>query len=190
MESSHDISLEFAGLRLRLLDLTEIFNPHGADLRLGPPLNAHVSPEFWDEVESLARDGIETMKLHRVYFMTKDDPPRLSSDGGFWHNLFDLVSAAGAVWSKKPVPPAMRLETIESILASLVWIAEYSEVVPGDILKRNQEALTQFLMAFPGLAPRADSYADNIPWSMRKGIVKAAAETAQKAPWLDLRKLM
>ena len=85
MESSHDISLEFAGLRLRLLDLTEIFNPHGADLRLGPPLNAHVSPEFWDEVESLARDGIETMKLHRVYFMTKDDPPRLSSDGGFWH---------------------------------------------------------------------------------------------------------
>ena len=122
--------------------------------------------------------------------MTKDYPPRLSSDGGFWHNLFDLVSAGGAVWSKKPVPTAMPLETIESILASLVEMAEYGEMVPGDILKRNQEALTQFLIAFPGLAPRADSYADSLPGSMRKGIVKAAAETAQKAAWLDLRKLM
>ena len=190
METSEDISLEFARLRNRLFDLEEQFNPHGADLRLGPPRNATVSPEFWDEVNALAAEGLEIVKQHRAYFMAKGDPPRMDSDGGFWPKLFVLVSAAGTVWTDKPVPPAMPLEAIESVLFALMEISEYTEVVPGETLKKNQEALTGFITAFPGLAPRADAYADRLPGSMRKGIIKAAAEAARKAPWLDLRKLM
>jgi len=60
----------------------------------------------------------------------------------------------------------------------------------GKPLTWSREALTLFLIAFPGLAPRVDSYADSLPGSTRKGIVKAAAEAAQKAPWLDLSELM
>jgi hypothetical protein len=59
-------------------------------------------------------------------------------------------------------------------------VSEYSAVVPADILKRNWEALTNFLIAFPSLAAFAEEMAENLGGGLRKEMILGAASAGRK----------
>jgi hypothetical protein len=190
MDIPEDVTLEFTGLRLELMDLEERFNPRGEDLSAGPPRTAKAWPGMWDDIEKLAGAGLSLVDSRRTYFLTPSSPSRMHDDGMFWHRLLLLISGAGAVWARKASPPALPLETIESVMGSLLAVSEYTAVVPDEVFRANGDALRNFVTAFPGLGPLVDDWADSQPPGDRKGIARAAAESARMAGWPDLGKLI
>ncbi len=190
MDTAEDIALEFAGLRLELMDLEERFNPRGEDLSAGPPRAARAWPGIWDDIARLARAGLAMVESRRTYFLTPSSPSRMHDDGRFSYRLLWLIAAAGSVWARKSTPPALPLETIESIMKSLLALSEYTAVVPDEIFRANGEALKNFVTAFPGLGPLVEDWAEKQPPGDRKGIARSAAEAARMAGWPDLGKLL
>lgn len=151
-----ELSKEFAGLNYKLDDLETRFNPKGLNLHFGTPKDAEIWPGLWDEIDGLAGQGLSLVNAHRDYFIRQDTPSRMYDDGMYWYKLFLFIYAVSIAQLHNENPGATPTPgTQESILDSLIDISEYTSVVPGDIYKRNQEALAQFLLAFPDLSGNA-----------------------------------
>ncbi len=187
MESAEDVFLDFVGLRLELMDLEERFNPRGEKLEFKAPRAAKAWPGLWDEVEKLAREGLDKANGHRDYLVrSEEEPSRLRDDGDFWYDLFLLIGSASSDWASKPHPPALPLETLESILRSLLAVTEFTSSRESDIQQRNAQALRTFCAAFPGLGPSAEMWAERQPPGIARGMARAAAHASRQAGMPDV----
>ena len=150
-----DIADEFKELREQLMALEKRFNPEKLNLHFGAPKKSMVWSGLWEEIDQLAREGLEKVNEHRDYFLKNS----LYDDGMYWYELFLLIHGVGVAQSHGQGPAELpSLETQRSILSCLVDISEYGVVIPGDIYSRNCEALTAFLWAFPDLESEADGF--------------------------------
>src|SRR5665647_2395877 len=149
------IAGEFEQLKERLAALEKRFNPEKFNLHFGVLKTSMVWPGLWEEIDELAREGLKKVNENRDYFMECS----LYEDGGYWYDLFLLIHGVGVAQSNGQGPTELpAIETQRSVLSCLVDISEYSVVIPGDIYKRNVEALTAFLWAFPALEPEAEAF--------------------------------
>lgn len=184
-----EMLLDFVGLRLALMDLEERYNRRGEKLAFATPGAARAWPGLWEELERLAREGLGKADKHRGRLSRPDgEPSRLREDGDFWFKLFLLIGSASAEWASRPHPPALPLDTIESIQRSLIAITEYTASGESEIQQRNGLALNCFLTAFPGLGPAVEAWADGQPPCIAGGMARAAARAARQAGMPDILK--
>ena len=92
---SENLSSEFMGLKERLAALERRFNPEGFNLHFGVQKSSKVWPGFWEELEQLAREGLEMVKKNQDYFISPDAPSHMYDDDMFWYDLFQLIHGAG-----------------------------------------------------------------------------------------------
>lgn len=176
---TEDFSVELEPLRERLKRLEGRFNPEGLNLHFGAPKGAHVCPGLWAGISELAREGLGRIEEHREYFLKAKAPSAMYDDGMYWYDLFLFIGAVSIAQAnygdeiEEPDPAISR-----SVAESLIAISEYTAVVPGDISKRNWEALANFLIAFPQLCPAAAEIIDTFDEGNRKDILLSAVRTA------------
>lgn len=179
MADMDDYAREFRPLKNHLTALRKRFNPEELNLHFGVPKDAEVWPGLWSEIEELAQKGLALINKHRDFFLTRRDPSAMYGDGMYWYDLFLFIHAISIAQAhSQNVHDEPSAETVDSVLKCLIEISEYTAVVPGDIFKRNWEALAGFLFAFPGLAGTAVSMAEGFEEGHRKQIVMSAARRA------------
>lgn len=191
MDTAESIFLDFVGLRLELMDLRERFNPAGEKLDFRPPRTAKAWKGMWEHLERLAGEGLAKAGEHREYLAVGEGvPSRMRDDGDFWFDFFLVVGSAASDWSARTHPPALRLETIESLLGSLLAMTEFTSSRESEIQQRNAQALNCFLTAFPGLGPAAELWAERQPPGLARGMARAAAHAAGQAGLPDILRML
>lgn len=134
----------FEAVRERLDALEDEYNRGGGNLHFEGP--ARVDEALFEALLALARESLEIVRAHRGYFSTH----ALYDDGMVWYDLFLFVGAAASKLRSAGLKEAVSPATVAGLAEVLVDISEFSTVHPGDILKRNFEALGNTLLAFPG----------------------------------------
>ncbi len=136
---------EFDQLRAQLDQLMKNYNPRGENLHFSPL--ARADEKLFEDLLDLSRKGVDAVKKHRRYFK-KDG---LYSDGGFWYDLFLMISSAAVRIHDDPTQPTIPIRVVRGIVNALVDISVFT-TQGGDIQKRNDEALGNILWAFPNEA--------------------------------------
>lgn len=179
MADMENYAEDFRPLKNRLIALRKRFNPEELNLHFGAPKEAEVWPGLWSDIEELAQKGLALINKHRDFFLARQAPSAMYDDGMYWYDLFLFIHAVSVAQShSQNVLDKPSAETVESVLKCLIEISEYSSVVPGDIFKRNWEALAAFLSAFPELANTAASMAEGFEEGLRKQMVLGAAHSS------------
>lgn len=134
---------EFEPLRTELRKLERHCNPDNKNLHFYHPET--VDSALFTSLLNLAREGLKKVNEHRDFFLYKE---ALYADGQFWYGLFVLINSTVMKFKVDSRQGEIPDQDIETLLVILVEISEYTTAQPGDILKRNYEALGNTLYAF------------------------------------------
>ncbi len=133
---------DFAVVHSKLRRLEKQYNPKGEEMHF----HAVHRPEakLFAALLTLAREGLELVSKHRDYFLKHE----LYEDGMFWYGLFQMIRSAAVGVKVQQVQRRVPPDTVEELIRLMIDISEYSLARPGDIVKRNQEALAELLYTF------------------------------------------
>ena len=132
----------FEPLRKRLQEITQRGSPSGSNLHFHSLDFTDAS--LFQEIVALARDGRDAVNKHREYFLSAS----LYDDGMFWYYLFLVIGATALRVRGDGKQETIPKEALGQLAGALIEMAEYSTVRPGDIAKRNWEALGNLAYCF------------------------------------------
>lgn len=139
-QSNEDsVAANFVDLKQSLEDF--VAKAGASDQNLHFTTFRNLDREALSELTRLAHHGRTRVSDQGDYFLNHG----LYDDGMFWYDLFLVISRSALSYENEagqPVDP----KDVETLVIELVLMARYSTARPGDITKRNQEALGNLLL--------------------------------------------
>jgi hypothetical protein len=172
------ILTDFKALHDALRKMMDVHNASDGDLHFEALDKA--DSEIYNEIVTLAYDGLKAVRQHADHFATK----ALYDDGMFWYDLFLAVSAAARRVKEDKSQGAIPANVIEVLGEILVDVSEFSTVHAGDITKRSAEALHSTVCTFYSkalvrhLRARAAGLKSKSAESFVETVIKGAEEVA------------
>ena len=140
--SEEIISQDFEKLHMDLRNLEEEYCLKHSNLHFD--LFKKADKELMEKLLVFAEKGLTIVQRHGEYFLSHS----LYNDGMYWYDLFLLISSGVLKLNKDNKQDSISSIIVEELAYILIQIHEYSYVHPGDILKRNYEALGNLLFVF------------------------------------------
>jgi hypothetical protein len=141
-EFEKKIKADFNKIHRKLKRIEKKYNPNDDNLHFDCLQKADVA--LFRELLSLSRAGLKKVERYDDFFSSAS----LYADGMFWYDLFLMISAASRGIMDKEAKSEIPQDLIYDLTDILIQIIKYSAVHPGDITKRNHEALGNTLLAF------------------------------------------
>lgn len=136
------VAKDFAPHRTRLKRLEQRYTTRASNLHFDQL--THGDADLYPSILELAKRGLVTLRQHHRFFSKH----ALYDDGMFWYDLFVFISAAARRIQADRAQTYVPVAIVDRLIEILARMIRYSNVHPGDIAKRNDEALGNTLLAF------------------------------------------